>query len=329
MQALIEKECKGKTNIKLTVGTSITGEETIQTFGATGETSNENYTYEIGSITKTFTASLLAKYINKGKMSLDDPISKYVDGLDDSYYPTLKRLATHTAGYEYLPASLWDGAKILLLAPLLGSRNNGMFPDFFKINEEKMKKLLLDNKKEDKDYQWAYSNFGMGLVGYAIGVASGRGYADTMNDFLTQELEMPNSYTGIIPEKNLRGYSKKNNKDIGNWVFTQTILAGTGGISSTAEDMLTYARKHINEELPYLALTHQKYTSAKRLDSGLAWVLTKDNNQVMAHSGGTGGFDSTLVIDKQKKNAYIVLSNYLIGMNKFLKIIIEDLEKIK
>jgi len=328
MQALIEKSSKGKAHIKLTVGTLVNGEKTIQTFGATGEMPNENYTYEIGSITKTFTTSLLAKYIHEGKMSLDDPISKYIDDLGTGYYPTLKRLATHTAGYEYLPASLWDGFKLLILPSLAGSRNGGVIPDFFQIDEEKMKKLLLENKKEDKDYPWAYSNFGMGLVGYAIGVASGRGYLDTMDDFLTRELEMPNSYTGINPDKNLRGYSKKN-RDLGNWDLAKSLIAGTGCISSTAEDMLTYARKHINEELAYLALTHQKHTSAKRFDSGLAWILSKDNNQVIMHNGGTGGFNSILVIDKQQKSAYIVLSNYLFSMGKFIQAILEDLKKLK
>ena len=325
LQALIEKECKGKTHIKLTVGTLVNGEKTIQTFGSEGEIPNENYTYEIGSITKTFTTSLLTKYIHEGKMSLDDPISKYIDGLDHDYYPTLKRLVTHTAGYGYLPGTLMDGIKFLVLAPLFGSRNNGELPGMFQIDGTRMRNLLLENKKQDKDYPWAYSNFGMGLVGYAIGVASGRGYFDTMDDFLINELGMSNSYTGVNPDKNLRGYDKKN-RDIGNWDLSKTIIAGTGCVSSTAEDMLTYACKHMNEELPYLALAHQKHVTSKRFDSGLAWILKQDENHVIWHNGGTGAFNSFLVIDKKKKKAYVVLSNYLFSMNKFIHAILEDLK---
>ena len=60
----------------------------------------KNYVYPIGSVTKTFVASLLSKYVHEEKMSLDDSISKYIGGLDKGrYYPTLKRLATHTSGY--------------------------------------------------------------------------------------------------------------------------------------------------------------------------------------------------------------------------------------
>jgi len=327
-QALIEKECKDKKYIKLTVGTLVDGEKTIQTFGANGEIPNENDVYEIGSITKTFTTSLLAKYIHEGKMSLDDPISKYIDGLDDSYYPTLRRLATHASGYGYLPATLWVGIKMLLLPALLGSRNGGVLPDCLRVDEKRMKSLLLENKKEDKDYMWAYSNFGIGLIGYAIGQVSGRGYFDTMNDFLTDELEMPNSYTGINPSKNLHGFSKKN-KNIGNWNFEKTIISSAGDISATAEDMLTYAKKHMKVELPYLALTHQKYTTVRtgKYNSGLAWIMTGNNNEIIMHNGGTGAFDSLLVIDKNKKLAYVVLSNYLINPNKLLTTVLDNMKR--
>ena len=107
---LIEKECKGRKHLKLTIGTLINGEKNIQVFNETGEIPNEDHTYEIGSITKTFTGTLLAKYVYEEKMSLEDSISKYVDGLDgNAYYPTIKRLATHTSGYGYYPFTLWEG----------------------------------------------------------------------------------------------------------------------------------------------------------------------------------------------------------------------------
>jgi len=327
--ALIKQECKGKTHIKLTVGTLVDGKQTIQTFGTSGEIPNENYVYEIGSITKTFTASLLAKYVHEGKMSLDDSISKYIEGLGDGYYPTLKRLATHTAGYGYLPGTLRDGITMLLLSGLLGSRNGGVLPDSLRVDEKRMKSLLLENKKEDKDYKWAYGNFSMGLVGYAIGQVSGKGYFDTMDEFLTHELEMPNSYTGINPNRNLHGFTKKN-KDIGNWDFEKTIMSSAGDISSTAEDMLIYAQKHMNEELPYLALTHQMHTTVKagKSNSGLAWIMTGNNNEIIAHNGGTGAFDSLLVIDKHKKLAYIVLSNYLINHNKLFTTVLDEMKRL-
>jgi len=167
------------------------------------------------------------------------------------------------------------------------------------------------------------------LLGYAIGKASGKGYSDTMDDFLMQELEMPNSYTGINPSKNLHGFSRKN-KDIGNWNFEKTIFSSAGDISSTAKDMLTYAQKHIHEELPYLALTHEKYVTIKKgmSRSGLAWIMMGDNDEIIAHNGGTGAFDSLLMVDKRKKLAYIVLSNYLINQNKLFFTVLEEMKRL-
>jgi CubicO group peptidase (beta-lactamase class C family) len=310
IQSLIEKACKGKKHIKLTIGTYANNEKTIRVFDETGEIENENDIYEIGSITKTFTCSLLAKYIYEGKMSLEDSVSKYVIGLDsNAYYPTLKRLATHTAGYSRnLPLSTGEMFK-LVLEMILGSKKRSMFP--FQMDLEKMKRLLQENMLQDKDYSWQYSNFGMALLGNAIGIASGQGYWDTMNDFLSSELGLKHSYTGTCPDKNLHGYNKKN-IDIGNWVWGKDLTAPAGDISSTAEDMLAYARVNVCEELPYLALCHQKHMESKKLDIGLGWIMTKDKNPILWHNGGTGAFRSYLGIDKQKKCASVVLSNYFL-----------------
>ena len=324
---LIEKACKGKKHIKLTVGICVSGEKTIHVFDETGEIPNKDYIYEIGSITKTFTGALLAKHIYEGKMSLDDPVSKYINGLNnDTYYPTLKRLATHTAGYpNHLPMSRWDGFKYMLNLIFRG-KNQGVFP--FQMDLDKMKHLLQKNKLQDKDYPWQYSNFGIALLGYAIGVVSGRGYWDTMNDFMSNELGLKQSYTGTNPDKNLRGFNSKN-KDIGNWIWGKDFTAPAGDISATAADLLEYARINLYEERPYLSLCHQRHTDSKKYDMGLGWVLMKNKNYTLFHSGGTGAFRTFLVIDKEKKCASVVLSNYPIlkGIDEIGFAVLENLQK--
>ena len=75
---LIIKQCKGKPHIKLTVGYISNGQTDIRVYNETGEIENKDYVYEIGSITKTFVASLLAKYIYENKVSPDDSIKSYI-----------------------------------------------------------------------------------------------------------------------------------------------------------------------------------------------------------------------------------------------------------
>ena len=326
--ALIHKDCKGKQHIKLTVGSIINGQKTIHVFDHSGETENKNYIYEIGSITKTFTASLMVKYILEGQMSLDDSIAKYLTDLDaQKYYPTLKRLATHTSGYSMiLPLTKSEYLK-LILSRIFATKNQGLYP--FKLDLEKMKMLVQKHQLQDKDYPWQYSNFGMALLGYAIGIASDKGYWDTMNTFIQQELGLPNTYTGTCSAKNLPGFTGKNT-NCGNWVWNNDLAAPAGDLSSTADDLLAYAELNMNDEKPYLSFCHSKQAPIgkgllKKYDMGLGWLLHKENNHILWHNGGTGAFTSYLTFDKNKKVAAVVLANYLIDVNKIGLSILEAL----
>ncbi len=328
---LIKKTCKGKKHIKLTVGFIIDGEIVIKVFNEDGETDSEGYTYEIGSITKTFTASLLSKYVFENKMQLNDSIQKYIAELDgNQYYPSLRRIATHTAGYpERYPLNQWEFINLFKDMIIGGNiqRVNPLDMDF-----NKMLALIQKSILKDMDYKWKYSNFGMALLGYAIGTVTGKGYWDAMNDFLVNELGLRHTYLGTSGN-DLSGFSTKN-EHCGNWNWDKiNLISPAGAISSTAEDMLTYAKLNMYEEKPYLSLCHQKHTKgAKKYDMGLAWWLREENNNIMSHGGGTGCFSSFLAMDKQKKVASVILANYRLGINSDEKIgfsILEGLQKDK
>lgn len=330
---LIKKACRGKKHIKLTVGYWTNDNYVIKIFNENGELDSfKKYIYEVGSITKTFTVSLLSKYVFENKMSLNDSIQKYITDLrEDRYYPTLLRLATHSSGYsEMMPLNKREYFKIIL-GLISGSgdlkTNNPLNMDF-----GKMKMLIEKNRLKDVDYSWKYSNFGMALIGYGLGKVSGKGYWDTMNDFLQNELGLNNTYLGTL-NNNLVGYNNKN-KDCGNWKWNENnLISPSGGISSTAEDLLKYAKINIYEDKPYLSLCHKKHGNGKKkFDMGLGWWLLKRNNNVCLHGGGTGCFSSFLGFDKEKKVAAVVLANYCLGINDDKKIgtsLLEGLQNSK
>ncbi|NRD78531.1 beta-lactamase family protein [Bacillus sp. BRMEA1] len=329
----INKTCRGKKHIKLTVGYLTDNNSVIKIYNENGELdSSKKYHYEIGSITKTFTASLLSKYVFEKKLSINDTIQKYIEDLKEhEYYPTLVRLATHTSGYSTtLPLNNREYFN-LMLGLIIGSSdmymNNPLNMDF-----NKMKMLIEKNKLQEVDYSWKYSNFGTSLIGYVLGAVSGRGYWDDMNDFIHNVLGLSDTYLGTS-NNNLRGYDRKNN-DCGNWKWTkENLISPAGAISSTAADLIEYAKMNIYENKPYFSLCHKKHGNGKKkYDMGLGWWLLKKNNNVILHGGGTGCFSSFLGIDKEKKVASVVLANYRLGRNDDEKIgitLLESLQKSK
>lgn len=314
---LIKKACKNKTGVKMTVGYLSDENIDIHVFNEFGEmTTDQLYTYEIGSITKTFTASLFAKLLSEKKMSLDDSIQAYISGLEDKqYYPTLRRLATHSAGYPArYPLNQWEFIK-MSKDIFIGGKTQENNP--LQIEFNKTKELVRNTKLKDIDYKWKYSNFGVSLLGYAIGSATGGGYWEVMTDFITNELGLQHTYLGTRDNKNLRGFSVRR-EVCKNWKWDKNNpIAPASALSSTAKDLLLFAKLNMDEEKKYLSLCHKKYANGtKKYDMGLAWWLDKaSNHNIIMHTGGTGCFSSCLIIDKNKKIATVVLVNYRLGID--------------
>ncbi|MFJ7746146.1 serine hydrolase [Peribacillus sp. NPDC097295] len=101
----------------------------------------------------------------------------------------------------------------------------------------------------------------------------------------------------------------------------KNLISAAGAISSTADDLLEYAKMNIYEGKPYFSLCHKNHGNGKKkYDMGLGWWLLKKNNNVILHGGGTGCFSSFLGMDKEKKVASVVLANYRLGRNDEEKI---------
>jgi CubicO group peptidase (beta-lactamase class C family) len=260
---------------------------------------NHEYIYEIGSITKTFTTSLLCKAIHEGKVKLADSIDRYLELPPKAYYPSLKRLVTHTSGYKshYLN-------KQMVRNFLRGEKNL-----FYGISTEALNKKIGQVSLEDKDYPFAYSNFGLSVVGSALAGLYGSDFTTVMNDFIKFDLKLPN--TAISDGTgDLQGYWRWNPDDG---------FIPAGAIVSTINDMMKYLQLHMREELPYLSMGHEalaRVSMAKhygelgfRADAtGIGWMIDAKNNLIW-HNGGTSNFNSYMAFDKEKQLGVVILSN--------------------
>lgn len=277
----------------------------ILTFGSGSETQ----LFEIGSITKTFTANLLAQAILEGSLKLDDSIPENYQKPNSNI--TYRHLTTHTSGII-----------------------SGMFPAF-KANNELLpfegltipifKDLYantpLENIPETKP---SYSNMGVALLGLILSENAGKSYETLVEQKIFRPMEMSKTYFQV-PENQLQNFSNGQlvnesgeKQEIPHWNLYQTAIDPAGGIVSNIRDMVKYARSNLSPETSPLrdsiSLSHQplvKYDD-NGMWMGMNWVL-KPEQKVVLHNGRTYGFNSILIASQIKGQAIVALTdtNYI------------------
>lgn len=285
----------------ITVGT-IKGQEMTYTVYGNNTTilPSDEHIYEIGSITKTFTASLLSKAIHEGKIDLNDQINKYIDLPQKDYYPTIKRLVTHTSGYK---GYYFDKQ---MASNFFYRQEN----DFYGINNDSVTKKLGQIELDNKDYKFKYSNFGMAVLGKVLSSVYNGEYSQLMNDYIETDLKLQN--TKISDGRGeLNGYW--------NWKSDDAYLPA-GALTSTITDMMQYIKLQMSGDIPYLtqgheivaeinATTKQNEKMDIRMDeAGIGWVIDSKNN-IIWHNGATSNFNSYVAFDKDKQIGVVILSN--------------------
>lgn len=256
--------------------------------------------FEIGSITKTFTGILLADAVLKGKVTLEDPITKYLPpGLLATDSPlhsvTLLDLATHTSGLPRLPENLEKGAD---------PRD-----PYAHYSVERLQEYLRNFQESDFESRgkMSYSNLGMGLLGYLLSEVSGKPYEVLLQETILAPLGMRSTFVqrrpGDIPAREESRFATGHvaGKAVDHWHID--VLCGAGAIVSSARDMLTFAKALWVEDTPE-SLQNAFLFAAKpqRNQVGLAWFVHEGS---ISHDGGTGGFRTELRIDVLNRSATV------------------------
>lgn len=152
-------------------------EQKITTYGEGGKILSEDKTvYEIGDLTKLFTASLLAKEVYEGRLDINQPISRYIKTIEEEDAPTIKETAAHTAVFKDTYGSLKRTV-------------NSLFKDeiYLNITRDEILEELKENMPKKGNHPFSYSNFGYALLGEVI-VGSRNSEEDfilpIMNDYI-------------------------------------------------------------------------------------------------------------------------------------------------
>lgn len=267
-----------------------------------GKAPDGDTVYEIGSITKTFTATLLAQEVLNGHVTLDTPVAKL---LPDFAIPerggrpiTLGTLATQCSGLPPFPLNL----------PPKDQRNpTGDY------DAVKLRAFLSDYKlPRNPGESYEYSKVGFGLLGYALSRSQNKTYGELVEEKVLRPLGMKLSGSGV--NAGMRPHVSIGHNERGQPVkyWTFDALAGAGSIDSTANDMMAYLKANMGATPAPLA-SAMAFAHAPRKDIdpnsriGLAWMTT--NQGVVWHGGGTDGYRSFLGLTSDGHLGVVILAN--------------------
>jgi CubicO group peptidase (beta-lactamase class C family) len=263
--------------------------------------------FEIGSLTKVFTAVLLELAVERGEVKLADPVAIYLPPsvklpTRNGRQITLLDLATHRSGLPVVPDDIKpkDPANY--------------YADY---TIQQMYAFLSRYKlPRDIGSEFEYSNLGFGLLGQALARREGADYEAMVVKRVCQPLGMADARITLTPELRAR-LASPYSPDLTvaeNWDLP--VFAGAGALRSDVDDLLKFISANL--ELTPLDLTpalRATQTIRERADSpfmdvGLGWeIVRKHPPPVILHAGGTGGYASFIGFDKAARKGVVVLSN--------------------
>lgn len=292
----------------VTIGVIQHGERKIFSYG----TAKPDSVFEIGSITKTFTATILAQMVEQGKVKLDEPVRELLP-----------------PGTVAKP----EGAEIRLID--LSDQHSGLprMPDNFHPSDPANPYADYDARllyaflaKQGvalpANAPFGYSNLGVGLLGQALANRAGVPYPKLLHDEVLAPLGMRETTIAMTPELQARFIQGHGSDHKSAHAWDLDALAGAGGIRSTAADMLTYLEAQLHpDKLPAAALATANgktlpaaiaQTHKIQADAGNGMHIANwfhyDATGSYWHNGGTGGFSSYALFNPEKDFAVVVLS---------------------
>lgn len=308
---LAERIDAQRQSVGIVVGVIDRGGRRIIAHGSTGGSNSGpaldgGTVFEIGSITKVFTALLAADMVVRGEAAWSDPLAKYLP--EGTKVPergraiTLEDLATHTSGLPRLPSN---------------SQPRDAANPYADYTVEQLYGFLAGHDLgRDAGTQYEYSNLGAGLLGHVLARRAGSDYESLVRSRICEPLGMKSTGIALPPAMTARlapghnpGLARVSNWDI-------PTFAGAGALRSSGDDMLAFLAAVLGyTDSPLRAamealLAVRRPTPAPGMEIALGWhVRKRGDKEIVWHNGGTGGYRSFLGFDAKTRAGVVVLSN--------------------
>lgn len=256
--------------------------------------------FEIGSITKTFTAALAAHCFQKGLLksttTLKDVLSFSMP--EEVANITLQQLSNHTSGLPRLP-------KNMKMEDPTNPYNEYDTAQLFTYLEKAKLESVAGTK-------YSYSNLGMALLGVICAKKLNMSYQNALQQYVFAPLKMNQSSIVITNEqqKNLVRGLNTEGEETSNWDWD--CMAGAGAIKSNLDEMALYAKANLDSTNTLFSLCHQPtFKNNDMMSMAMAWhiITSRSGNKILFHNGGTGGYTSSMMLLPNKNKGVIILSN--------------------
>ncbi|HET9445259.1 MAG TPA: serine hydrolase [Steroidobacteraceae bacterium] len=270
------------------------------TGGAAPRPLNGDTVFEIASVSKVFTALLLAEMVRTGDLSLTDPAAKHLRNTD-GLSMTLADLATHTAGLPFMPDN----------APVLS-------PDARYSKSDLYAFIASRPASADVGSAWAYSNLDYWLLQEVISARANEDFRHVMQSRVLTPLGLRSTAATWSPDLKARAA-------VGHDAALQPapqiaslpvfdLMPASGGMVSTANDLLKFLSQVIGYEQAKLAPSMAALLQTRRPAGGHEqalgwWIVGAGEDSIVFHDGGSFGFSSSLAWQPQRRVGVVVLAN--------------------
>lgn len=308
---LVDRIDTDKQSVGIVVGIVSPGGRRIVAYGSLAKNDtrplNGDTVYEIGSMTKVFTSLVLMDMVQKGEVSLDDPVAKYLPSTvhvpeRNGKKITLRDLSTQTSGLPRMPDNFQP-------------KNPGNpYADY---TVEQLYAFISGyTLTRDIGEKYEYSNLAVGLLGNALSRRAGMDYEAMVEARILKPLAMKDTAVTLSPDRKARlatGHNAALNP-VPNWDIPA--LAGAGALRSTANDVLTFLTANLGFVKTPLAaamaaqVSISKPTGVPNLEIAYAWhIFTANGKTIYWHNGGTGGYRTFMGYDPAAHVGVVALSN--------------------
>jgi CubicO group peptidase (beta-lactamase class C family) len=327
-QILAERvEAQGK-GVGIIVGVIEPGGRRVISYGQLSEKDPRalqgDTVFEIGSVTKVFTALLLADMVQRLEVALEDPITKYLPvGTKlpewNGQPITLLDVATHTSGLPLMPDDLpWQLNDELVKA---------------KYSAAQLYRFLARYElPQQSGAKWDYSNVGYSLLGQALAARAGTDYETLLRTRVIAPLELKGTGITLVPTLKAKlAVGHEGSLQPAPPISTVPMMAvmmPAGGVLSTVNDLLTVLSVAMGYERSPLTAAMATMLSTRRPgfggEQGLGWMITGEgDDQLIVHDGGTFGFASSMLWDAKKRVGVVVLSNHMVPVGDLARHVVQ------